>query len=312
MKKTINNTESLKLISGKWFEDLKSERYCEYSSATDLLKYAFHRERNAGLLTSLRKSWLPKAKFRSITKLESMFINPRSPPITMEREQESETYSPIPVSAEEMSITQILRDLDLILELEIKNNNSGSEIVDINGFGLENEMVEKILPVDYGSHQIYRYPGDFIQSKIPSNKPLNEMGSSKIEKCIPSDNNALAMGGDTVYSRSFPFETNALSSSEKQLFKEFSQNSIFQENDTKDKVILIQGKDSVGARELLNIPTILSNDIFQSKCDYLSSNSENGDCSSSDTGSTIEQPTLLSVTSTTIKEEDHLPTDTDW
>ncbi|KAE8602558.1 hypothetical protein XENTR_v10014030 [Xenopus tropicalis] len=45
MKKSIRDPGCLKLKTGEWFEDLKSKRYIEYSSATDLLKYAFQKER---------------------------------------------------------------------------------------------------------------------------------------------------------------------------------------------------------------------------------------------------------------------------
>ncbi|KAM4771017.1 synaptotagmin-like protein 1 [Rhinophrynus dorsalis] len=54
IKKNNFDPGCLKLLTGEWFEELKSKRYLQYSSATDLLQYAFEQEKRGG--SSLRFS----------------------------------------------------------------------------------------------------------------------------------------------------------------------------------------------------------------------------------------------------------------
>ncbi|XP_077341238.1 uncharacterized protein LOC143986704 [Lithobates pipiens] len=62
------------------------------------------------------------------------------------------------VPNEQLSVTQILKDLEIILDLEIQNLNSTVEIADINGSSPENVLVDKTLSAVYNSHQVWHYP----------------------------------------------------------------------------------------------------------------------------------------------------------
>ncbi|XP_063296826.1 uncharacterized protein LOC134585350 [Pelobates fuscus] len=66
---------------------------------------------------------------------------------------------------EEMSITEILKDLEVILEKELENNSS-SDIGNLSGFGPENETDDKMLPLDYNKHQVWHYPAPTSLSPI--------------------------------------------------------------------------------------------------------------------------------------------------
>ncbi|XP_063775776.1 uncharacterized protein LOC134911569 isoform X2 [Pseudophryne corroboree] len=164
IRKRCLDKKCLKLQTGEWFEDLKAHRFLDFSSAADLLKCVFKQNTHSES-PSRKMSCLSKIKNLKLS--EIIFSNTtdtlelkRGCPTEVEKNidvKDEGATSPSP--DEEMSVTQILKDLEFILDLEIQNINSSGEITAINGFSPENLMVDKKLPVDYSSHQVWHYPG---------------------------------------------------------------------------------------------------------------------------------------------------------
>ncbi|XP_056422424.1 uncharacterized protein LOC130362263 [Hyla sarda] len=152
----------MKQQTGEWFDDLKAKRFLEYPNATDLLQGVLHEEPKSGFLQA-RRTALTKNK--SLTFLEIMFAKSTVLVESAKRcsiDQKNfaiKEGSSSPGADEQLSVTQILKDLEFILDLEMKNSSGNAEIADINGFSPENVMVDKKLPADYSSHQVWHYPG---------------------------------------------------------------------------------------------------------------------------------------------------------
>ncbi|XP_063775779.1 uncharacterized protein LOC134911569 isoform X4 [Pseudophryne corroboree] len=175
IRKRCLDKKCLKLQTGEWFEDLKAHRFLDFSSAADLLKCVFKQNTHSES-PSRKMSCLSKIKNLKLS--EIIFSNTtdtlelkRGCPTEVEKNidvKDEGATSPSP--DEEMSVTQILKDLEFILDLEIQNINSSGEITAINGFSPENLMVDKKLPVDYSSHQVWHYPAppnlDIIKKNV--------------------------------------------------------------------------------------------------------------------------------------------------
>ncbi|XP_031758701.1 uncharacterized protein LOC100491589 isoform X3 [Xenopus tropicalis] len=283
MKKSIRDPGCLKLKTGEWFEDLKSKRYIEYSSATDLLKYAFQKERKPGLFISLQKSWLSKAKVKNCTALERMFKEITPPPKSV-TSRDNERKASGSFTVEEMSITQVLKDLELILELEI--DHSG-----------QSDILTSVSPTETKHH--------------------------KPERHFFHDKNVCLKEESIIHGKSFTVGSQAVSSTELQFFEDFlkhtkgnnspfcsspclPEENIFQETDAKNEKCI--SLDSQTIKEPLS-----TSENVGIGCNNLSSNSDSDECSLEDNESTIEQSTLLAVTLSILPEDvGILQTPTDW
>ncbi|XP_077148969.1 uncharacterized protein LOC143809876 [Ranitomeya variabilis] len=120
-RKTLDN-KSMKLQTGEWFEALKAKRFLEYPNATDLLQSVLHQEAKSGFVQS-RTSCLTKIKSLKFLK---MFADSKSTgDIEKQCSKDEKNFSikeecASPEGSEEqLSVTQILKDLELILDLEI-------------------------------------------------------------------------------------------------------------------------------------------------------------------------------------------------
>ncbi|XP_041418899.1 uncharacterized protein LOC108716797 isoform X2 [Xenopus laevis] len=307
IKKTIRDPECLKLRTGQWFEDLKSKRYLEHSSATDLIKYAIQKEKNTGLLISLRKSWLSKAK--SCTALERMFKEVTPPPIQVTRYWGSERKPSGSVPVEELSITQVLKDLELVLELEIAKdeNRTPTEEATFSSKTDDCTLVENT--------------GHSGQSDILTSVSPTEIKHYRPESHFSYDNNVCLKGENLIHGKPFIVGSQAISSTELQFFEDFSvlkdtkgnnspccsspclpeEINIFQETGAKNEKCISP------IRETIKEPLVSSENVG------IDCNSDSDECSSEDNESTIEQPTLLAVALSCFPEDvGTLQTTTDW
>ncbi|XP_073432013.1 uncharacterized protein [Dendrobates tinctorius] len=122
MRSKTLDYKSMKLQTGEWFEDLKAKRFLEYQNATDLLQSVLHQEAKYGFVQS-RTSCLTKIKSLKFLK---MFADSKSTGNLEKQCSKAETNfaiieecAPSAGSEEQLSVTQILKDLELILDLEI-------------------------------------------------------------------------------------------------------------------------------------------------------------------------------------------------
>ncbi|KAE8602557.1 hypothetical protein XENTR_v10014030 [Xenopus tropicalis] len=310
MKKSIRDPGCLKLKTGEWFEDLKSKRYIEYSSATDLLKYAFQKERKPGLFISLQKSWLSKAKVKNCTALERMFKEITPPPKSV-TSRDNERKASGSFTVEEMSITQVLKDLELILELEIAKaeNQTPTEEAAFSIKTVESPLVEN---TDHSGQS------DILTSVSPT-----ETKHHKPERHFFHDKNVCLKEESIIHGKSFTVGSQAVSSTELQFFEDFlkhtkgnnspfcsspclPEENIFQETDAKNEKCI--SLDSQTIKEPLS-----TSENVGIGCNNLSSNSDSDECSLEDNESTIEQSTLLAVTLSILPEDvGILQTPTDW
>ncbi|XP_072266530.1 uncharacterized protein [Pyxicephalus adspersus] len=158
----------LKLQTGEWFEEMKAKRFVKYSSATDLLKCVLENNQ-PGSLSFKRISWLSKIKSLKT------FTSPPNPYDLPERCHQMgeknilvrDEYATVP--NEQLSVTQILKEFEIMLDLEIQNLNSTVEIADINGSSPENVLVDKTLSAVYSSHQVWHYPDLMDMNAVQAN-----------------------------------------------------------------------------------------------------------------------------------------------
>ncbi|XP_063775777.1 uncharacterized protein LOC134911569 isoform X3 [Pseudophryne corroboree] len=128
IRKRCLDKKCLKLQTGEWFEDLKAHRFLDFSSAADLLKCVFKQNTHSES-PSRKMSCLSKIKNLKLS--EIIFSNTtdtlelkRGCPTEVEKNidvKDEGATSPSP--DEEMSVTQILKDLEFILDLEIPPPN---------------------------------------------------------------------------------------------------------------------------------------------------------------------------------------------
>ncbi|KAM5163122.1 uncharacterized protein ACMZJ9_005924 isoform 2-T2 [Mantella aurantiaca] len=91
------------------------------------------------------------------------------------------------VSDEQLSVTQILNDLEIILDLEIQNLNDTVEIADINGSSPENVLVDKTLSAVYSTHQVWHYPDLMDKNTVQANiSPLTTIITDSGEDLLAS------------------------------------------------------------------------------------------------------------------------------
>lgn len=161
--KVNTDPRHLKLITGEWFEDLQSDRYIDYSSATDLLKGAFRERHGIECLTSIGRKWFLNSKLclQAAQKTLKESTRPHIESLRREAEKMPSTHP-----KEERSITEILKDLEVILDRELESNTSSSDSSNRSGFGPENDTLDTMLPVDYNKHNVWCYPAHL--------SPINE------------------------------------------------------------------------------------------------------------------------------------------
>ncbi|XP_040206258.1 uncharacterized protein LOC120937261 isoform X1 [Rana temporaria] len=202
MKRQALDLGCLKLQTGEWFEELRERRFKKYSSATDLLKCVLE-HKQPGTLSSKRISWLSK-----ITSIKTLQTALPSPPNSydfperchhMVKENINDTDGFTTVPNEQLSVTQILKDLEIILDLEIQNLNSTVEIADINGSSPENVLVDKTLSAVYNSHQVWHYPELMDMNTEQANvSPLPSIITKAEEDLLPCKYR-FQLGGNTEY-----------------------------------------------------------------------------------------------------------------
>ncbi|KAM5163123.1 uncharacterized protein ACMZJ9_005924 isoform 3-T3 [Mantella aurantiaca] len=106
----------LKMQTGEWFKELQSKRFVKYSSATKLLKCVLEHKQPA-TLSSNKTSCL--TKITNLKTLQREFHKTPERCHQMFVKNSISTEECATVSDEQLSVTQILNDLEIILDLEI-------------------------------------------------------------------------------------------------------------------------------------------------------------------------------------------------